>query len=182
MAILVSRRFGCALLAFGASLVIGSGCQMGAGRLVPSPLTFDQQRNKILEIVSPGASRDEVESRLKEAGIEGQFGINESVYYCDIWTQENGDRWPIDVALLFDENGELYKTRPATAETHIETRPDRMEKRNAFSVNAWAEDRSPGSGGGTRSVDRTAQSGNGGSQSLFPTTVEDLNQSVMAPR
>jgi hypothetical protein len=84
MEILVSRRFGCALLAFGASLMIGLGCQMGAGRLVPSPLTFDQQRNKILKVVSLGTPRDDVESRLKEAGIEGQFGINQAVYYCDI--------------------------------------------------------------------------------------------------
>ncbi len=99
--------------------MIGLGCQMGAGRLVPSPLTFDQQRNKILKVVSLGTLRDDVESRLKEAGIEGQFGINQAVYYCDIWTQENGDRWRIDVALLFDEKGELYKTRPATAETRV---------------------------------------------------------------
>ena len=164
-------QFGRTLLAVGVSLLIGSGCQLGAGGVVPSPLSFDQQRNKILEIVPLHTPRSEVEVRLKAVGIEGNFGVNDSVYYCDSWSQENGDRWQIDVALLFDDQGELYKTRPATAETRV-----------TYDANEPATDQSARGGANTRSADSAGRSASGGSQPVSPTTAEDLNRSVMAPR
>jgi hypothetical protein len=39
-----------------------------------------------------------------------------------LWNRPDGQRWHIDVALLFDQSGKLYQTRAASASW--EARPD----------------------------------------------------------
>jgi hypothetical protein len=92
------------------------GCQLGLERVVPSPLSHNEQVDEILEIVPLKTPREEVVEKLEAAGISGNFGpASNSIYYCDLWTREDGSRWHMDVALLFDQSGELYKTRRSQA-------------------------------------------------------------------
>lgn len=99
--------------------LLPAGCQFGPGRLVPSPLLFQEQEQQILRVAPAGTPRDEAVRKLNEAGIEGSFGVSPSVYYCDIWNRRDGRRWHLDLALLFNESGELYEVRQATAETGV---------------------------------------------------------------
>ncbi|MDX1970844.1 MAG: hypothetical protein SFV23_27000 [Planctomycetaceae bacterium] len=99
------------LLLGSAALVIG--CQLTpAPGLVNCPLPTNEQVREVLRIVPLGISREEAKKRLVEAGFAGNFGENESIYYCDIWDKGDGVRWHINVTLLFDDEGHLYATRP----------------------------------------------------------------------
>lgn len=99
------------LLLGSAALVIG--CQLTpAPGLVNCPLPTNEQVREVLRIVPLGTSREEAKKRLVEAGFAGNFGENESIYYCDIWDKGDGVRWHINVTLLFDDEGQLYATRP----------------------------------------------------------------------
>lgn len=71
----------------------------------------------VLEVVPLKTSRTECERRLEAAGVKTNPSISQSVLYCDQWLRKDGSRWQLDVALLFDENGLLYTTRQASAET-----------------------------------------------------------------
>ncbi|MEZ6048271.1 MAG: hypothetical protein R3C11_22390 [Planctomycetaceae bacterium] len=51
-------------------------------------------------------------SWAKQAGIEGEFGTSQTIYYCDQWRREDGKTWEMNLALLFDEEGALYNTMP----------------------------------------------------------------------
>jgi hypothetical protein len=98
-----------------ASLVLAGmlGCQLTpAPALVECPLPMQQQAEEILKIVPLGTPRAEALKKLKEAGIRGNFGENESIFYCDFWHRDEHVRWHINVMLLFDEEGKLYATRP----------------------------------------------------------------------
>ncbi len=64
-------------------------------------------------MVPKGTRRDDALRKLTEAGIEGSFGISQRVYYCELWNRPDGSRWHLNVALLFDETGKLYKTQAA---------------------------------------------------------------------
>ena len=99
-----------------------AGCAAGHPSLVDSPLSIEQQQQAVLEIVPRGSSRDEAERRLKAAGIEYRPGGKGSIYYLMLWNRPDGQRWHIDVALLFDQSGKLYQTRAASASW--EARPD----------------------------------------------------------
>jgi len=117
-------RFPCRFLKFWSFLGVGAltlfvGCQMAGTGFRPSPLDSVQQRQEIEKIVPLGTSRTEVEKRLREAGIEITPGSSSRLAYCDIWNRKGGDRWVLNVALLFDEEGKLYETRPAQAETGL---------------------------------------------------------------
>lgn len=92
---------------------MAGGCTSTTANLVESPLSVDQQQRAILEIVPPGSTRDEVEQRLKSAGIEYTPGTSRSIYYLSLWKRPDGQRWHINVALLFDGEGKLYSSRPA---------------------------------------------------------------------
>lgn len=112
------RRLRCmppvGLLALAFFCLTLAGCQLGsAGKIVASPWSSAQQEQAILELVPLGTPRDEVVERLSQAGIEGGFGVSDSVFYCDLWKRPSGEWWHINVALLFDQSGRLYKTRPA---------------------------------------------------------------------
>lgn len=89
------------------------GCQSTpAPGLMMCPLPSTEQVHAILEIAPLGTQRDEAIAQLGEAGVLGTFGENQSIYYCDIWDRGDGIRWHINVALLFDDSGQLYATRP----------------------------------------------------------------------
>src|SRR5437588_12580351 len=107
----LTRRF-CRAIALGMS-VAGSfaGCASGHPSLVDSPLSIEQQQQAVLEIVPRGSSRADAEQRLKAAGIEYRQGGKGSIYYLMLWNRPDGQRWHIDVALLFDQSGKLYQTR-----------------------------------------------------------------------
>lgn len=96
-----------------ATLVWLVGCQLTPPPgLVSCPLPVAEQTTRLLEIAPIGTPRDEVMKRLKEAGVRGNSGQNDSIFYCDVWERSESERWHINVVLLFDEEGKLYRTRP----------------------------------------------------------------------
>jgi hypothetical protein len=98
-------------LLFAASLV---GCQLTpAPGLVACPLPIGEQAAKVLQVVPLGTPREDVLVKLKDAGITGNFGENQSIFYCNTWEQNKAERWHLNVVLLFDEHGRLYETRPS---------------------------------------------------------------------
>lgn len=105
----------------GLLLVQSSGCAAGPGRIANSPLTVGQQQKAILEIVPLGTPRLDAIRKLTEAGLELSPGTSESTYYCDVWNRQDGQRWRVDVALLFDETGVLYGTKQAQSTTSLDT-------------------------------------------------------------
>jgi hypothetical protein len=98
---------------------------------MPSPLDYAHQEAAILDIVPKGTSKEQVVADLKQAGISGSFGVRDSIYYCDAWRKPGGETWHLDVALLFDDEGKLYATRPGSAETSIEMPPPRTPSASA---------------------------------------------------
>lgn len=95
------------------------GCQMAGMRYRPSPLSSQEQRQQVEKIAPPGTPRVDVERRLQQAGIEITPGASDRIAYCDIWNRSGGERWVMNVALLFDESGKLEGTRPSQAETGV---------------------------------------------------------------
>ena len=96
----------------------------GLQQVVPAPLVFEEQSQKILEIAPVGTQKEQAIKQLNAAGISGEFSSSPSIYYCDLWEREDGKRWHLNVALLFNEAGELYKTRPAQADVSWERTTD----------------------------------------------------------
>jgi hypothetical protein len=88
-----------------------TGCVSLNRAIMPCPLTYSEQEKEILTVVPKGTRRDEALRRLAAAGVEGSFGISQRVYYCDLWNRKNGERWHINVALLFDDTGKFYRTQ-----------------------------------------------------------------------
>lgn len=88
----------------------------GLRQVIPAPLVFEEQSKEILKIAPLGTQKEQAIKQLEEAGIAGEFSSSPSIYYCDLWERESGNRWHLNVALLFNELGELYKTRPAQAD------------------------------------------------------------------
>ncbi len=95
------------------------GCISLSRSIVPCPLTYSEQEKELLAVVPKGLRREEALRRLTAAGVEGSFGISRRVYYCDLWNRPNGDRWHINVALLFDDAGKLYKTQMAECDVAV---------------------------------------------------------------
>lgn len=90
-----------------------AGCQLTpAPQLSACPLPAAEQVAEILQIVPLGTSRDDVATKLKDAGVLGGFNTNRSIFYCDLWARNDKLRWHINVALLFDDEGILYATQP----------------------------------------------------------------------
>jgi hypothetical protein len=92
-----------------------AGCAAPGRPLTECPLSVDQQQQAVLQIVPRGMNRDEAARRLKSAGIEFTTSGNDSIYYLSIWNRASGERWHVNVALLFDPSGNLYETRTADA-------------------------------------------------------------------
>jgi hypothetical protein len=104
------------LLAAGLLAIELVGCVAVSRPIVACPLTYSEQEKEILTVVPKGITREEALRRLTAAGVEGSYGISRRVYYCDLWKRPNGERWHINVALLFDDRGRLYKTQMAEAD------------------------------------------------------------------
>ncbi len=98
------------------SCVVSLTACTGFRSVVPAPLVFEEQSAKILEIAPLGTPKEQAVRQLNEAGISGDFSSSPSIYYCDLWQREDGTQWHLNVALLFKEDGTLYKTRPAQAD------------------------------------------------------------------
>jgi hypothetical protein len=105
------------------------GCASLPRAIVPCPLTYSEQEKELLTVVPKGIRREEALRRLTAAGVEGSFGISHRVYYCDLWNRPNGERWHINVALLFDDVGKLYKTQ--MAECDVSTVPQEESQRGS---------------------------------------------------
>lgn len=97
------------------ALLLVAGCQLNTGTLVRCPWQYSRQQQAVLELVPLGTPRDAAIERLAAEGIAGAFGINDTIYYCDVWQREDGDRWHLNVAVLFDESGLVKECRPAQA-------------------------------------------------------------------
>src|ERR1700693_5875363 len=90
-----------------------------ATQCVACPLTYSEQEKEVLTVFPRGTRRDDALRKLAAAGIEGSFGISRRVYYCDLWNRSDGSRWHLNVALLFDETGRLYKTQAAECDVTV---------------------------------------------------------------
>ena len=98
------------------TLCYAAGCQLTPSPgLVACPLPVAEQAAKVVEVAPLGSTREEAMKRLTDAGIRGNFGENESLFYCDVWERDQTERWHMNVVLLFDEQGRLYSTRPGIA-------------------------------------------------------------------
>jgi hypothetical protein len=95
------------------SLLVLAGCASLSTQITPCPLTYSEQTKEVLNLVPKGTRRDDALRKLAAAGIEGSFGISRRVYYCELWNRPDGSRWLLNVALLFDETGKVYKTQAA---------------------------------------------------------------------
>jgi hypothetical protein len=93
------------------------GCQSAGPLIAACPWPSPVQSAEILKLAPLGTPRSEVLEKLKSAGISGNSGANESIFYCDLWKQPSGEVWHINVVLLFDADDQLYATRPAVAAT-----------------------------------------------------------------
>lgn len=100
-------------------LISLTGCAGGAGTLSNAPLSVEEQQQQVLTIAPIGTPRNEVATRLKKAGIEFTSSAGDSVYYCEAWQRDDGKRWILDVALLFNESGELYAARRRQADSSL---------------------------------------------------------------
>jgi hypothetical protein len=100
-----------------------AGCASSSltGRLVDNPLPTAEQQDEVLKLVPVGTPRAEALETLASAGIEVHEGASNTIYYCDIWRRKDGSRWQMDVALLFDKQGNLYRTRSAQALTEVDS-------------------------------------------------------------
>jgi hypothetical protein len=95
------------------------GCVTLSRPIMPCPLTYSEQEKELLAVVPKGTRREDALRRLTAAGVEGSFGISQRVYYCDLWKRPNGDRWHVNVALLFDDTGKLYRTQVAECDVSV---------------------------------------------------------------
>jgi len=98
------------------AILVIAGCATVSSQIVPCPLTYSEQTKEVLNVVPKGTRRDDALRKLAAAGIEGNFGTSRRVYYCELWNRPDGSRWHLNVALLFDETGKLYKTQAADSE------------------------------------------------------------------
>ena len=99
--------------------LLSAGCQLNSQQIVASPLSYRDQEAEILKIVPEGTPRQEAIEKLAAAGIQGELGGKRTIYYCDLWEREDGQRWHLNVALLFNDSGEVYQTRPARSQTSV---------------------------------------------------------------
>jgi hypothetical protein len=97
-----------------------AGCRLGTDKVTQNSDGYDAQVSALLKVAPVGTERSEAVRRLEQAGVEGAFGISQSIYYCNCWRRESGERLRLDVALLFDQEGRLYATRQGDTEVTIE--------------------------------------------------------------
>lgn len=135
----------------GALLLCPAGCRLTGMPDLRRP-SYDAQKQALLEVVPLGTPREEAVDRIEAAGITGEFGVSESVYYCDFWRRP-GEHWYLDIALYFDESGRLYKIGSGQAQTGVVPGADRRrdEKARSASSRELPSTESPTDDGGERS-------------------------------
>jgi len=103
-----------------------TGCAAGpqTGLLVESPLPTETQQAELLAIAPVGTPREETLQKLADAGLVIHQGASDTIYYCDVWNRPDGNRWRMNVALLFDKQGRLYRARSADALTSVDSGTD----------------------------------------------------------
>lgn len=106
----------------GALPLVLAGCASGpkTGMLLESPWPSETQQAEVLAIAPIGTPRTETLQKLTDAGLVVHQGASETIYYCDVWNRPDGSRWRMDVALLFDKQGHLYRARSADALTSVD--------------------------------------------------------------
>jgi hypothetical protein len=118
-----------------------AGCVTTTHSILPCPMTYSEQEKAILAIAPMGADRETVLRKLADAGIEGSSATTQHIYYCDIWNRPNKERWHLDVALMFDQSGKLYKTQFGQADTGMMPKEAPAPKPAALSSPAQARSR-----------------------------------------
>ena len=125
----------CLALVLALLFTLLGGCITGPNLIVESPLSSEDQQKEILKIAPIGTDRKDVLKRLDRAGIQCSEGASDSIWYCTFWKKANGDRWHLDVALLFDSSGKLYETRRRETDYGVADRntlePDAPRERTA---------------------------------------------------
>ncbi|MBA4030079.1 MAG: hypothetical protein C0478_04180 [Planctomyces sp.] len=91
------------------------------------PWPAGQQVREVLNVVPIGSTRADALKKLQKAGIQGNYGANDTIYYCDVWKREEAI-WHINVALLFDEEGRVYATMPDASGQMVESPRTAREK------------------------------------------------------
>lgn len=142
-----------------ACLLLGTiaGCISGPKLIIESPLSPDEQQQAILKLAPLGTSRNDVLLRLDREGILYSQGASNSTYYCSVWNRPNGERWHLNVSLLFDKSGRLYELRRKESDTgiadHEFVEPDTEPARSAGdrAYDSGDASREPVRGAGPRS-------------------------------
>lgn len=99
--------------------LVAVGCRLAGGRPLMRP-SFDRQQRTVLGVVPFGTPREQTVRRLEQAGVDGSFGISESVYYCDLWEHAGAEAdWRMDMALFFDQSGRFYKVGRGQSQTGV---------------------------------------------------------------
>ncbi len=119
---MMGRRLVLGLVLMGGLTGCFVGCAGGpqTGSMVESPMPTETQQAEVLAIAPAGTPRVEALQKLSDAGLIVHQGASETIYYCDVWNRPDGSRWRMDVALLFDKQGNLYRARSANALTSID--------------------------------------------------------------
>lgn len=119
------------------------GCVNVSRPIVPSPLTYSEQEKEVLAKVPIGTPKAEAMRQLQAAGIEGSYGSSQRIYYCDLWNRPNGDRWHMNVALLFDESGKVYKAQMGESQIRSAAKESSLAERQQAERSKIAEASSP---------------------------------------
>lgn len=99
-------------------LVLIIGCASPKSGSLQTLATFTVQRQSLLDVVPIGTDKTTALDRLKAAGVEGNVSrVSEKIFYCDLWRRENGDVWPMNVAILFDSQDKVYRVQSSVGET-----------------------------------------------------------------
>lgn len=167
------------LVALILAVALVAGCNLQNPPPVAEP-TWEEQREAILDITPVGTPRDDVATRLANAGVQFTCSGEEpeyhpdlrcSMFYCHRWSLGDGKIWPLDVALLFDESGNLYKIRRSSADISQADFSNRTTTSPTATTAGAAREPAPGNSGpdlepaeGVRNGPRTsfgAQRGSG---------------------
>lgn len=122
--------------AIAAGLLFGTaGCNLLSEKPIRDSLSLEQQAREIQQIVPLATPRDKAVRLLNEAGIVGEFATRfQTVYHCERWNRPDGERYHLNVALMFDEHGRLREIRESDASFSPDARSGQDVKRAPKSV------------------------------------------------
>lgn len=101
-------------------MLLANGCRLFQKQNLEH-LSLTEQKKMILEFVPLGTSREMTIKKLDEAGIVGDFSpVPRTVYYCQYRLHPGGKKQSLSIALLFNEKGIFYATKPGEARIDAE--------------------------------------------------------------